>query len=173
MVYERGVRVVLLVTLLACSKPASKQAEHGSAAGSAREPAAAPAAPPAANRFPARQQKPADEEIAEEWVREIPDPHDRELHGVDAVKLRSDGLWQVSVYVMEFIRDVPLEDTLRARIPAALRAVPGVVDLREEDREVWSVRGTPTGSALVDAVAPVVDELATQSRDEINRQLAK
>lgn len=123
-----------------------------------------------ANRFPARQQKPMDDEITEEWIREIADPSDRDVHGVDATKLRSgDGLWQVGVSVMEFIRGVPLERTLRTRIPAALRAVPGVVEVHEEDREVWTVRGTPSGSALVDAVSVVVDELAPQARDEMAR----
>lgn len=96
------------------------------------------------------------------------------MHGVDAVKLRDgDGQWQVTVYVMEFIRDVPLEGTLRTRMPAALRAVPAVVEVSEDDREVWAVRGTPSGSALVDAVARVVDELAPEARDDITRQLSK
>lgn len=168
--YERIVRVVLIVMLLACSKPSPKEGDHGSGSGFARESAVAPAA----NRFPARQQKPADDELAEEWTREIADPHDRDVFGVGAVKLRSgNGQWQVTVYVMEFIRDIPLEDTLRTRIPAALSSVPGVVEVREDDREVWGVHGAPSGSALVDAVAHVVDELAPRARDEITRQLSK
>lgn len=170
MVYERGVRVVLILMVLACSKPSSKQVEHRSGSGAPGEASVAPAA----NRFPAHQQEPADDQIAEEWTREIADPHERDVHGVDAVKLRDgDGQWQVTVYVMEFIRDVPLEGTLRTRIPAALRAVPAVVEVSEDDREVWAVRGTPSGSALVDAVARVVDELAPEARDEITRQLSK
>lgn len=168
--YERAVRVLLIVMLLACSKSRSKEVEHGSGSGAPAEPSVAPAA----NRFPARQQTPADDEIAEEWTREIADPRESDLHGVDAVKLRDgDGQWQVTAYVMEFIRDVPLEDTLRTRIPAALRAVPGVIEVAEDDREVWSVHGSRSGPALVDAVARVVDELAPQARDEITRQLAK
>ena len=58
---------------------------------------------------------------------------------------------------MEFIREDPLESTLRHEIASALRGVGGVVQAEEEDREVWILRGEPTGRALVDAVGAVLD----------------
>lgn len=146
-------RVMLILMLLACSKSSN------------------PIEQAPANEFPARQHVPTDHDLVEEWTRDITDPYERGVRGVDATKLRSgNGEWQVTVWAMEFIRDVALETKLRMRIPAALRAVPGVVEVREDDREVWSVRGTPTGSALVDAVARVVDQLAPEARAEITRQ---
>ena len=91
---------------------------------------------------------------------------------MSASKWRSGG-WHIGVDVMEFIRDVPLEGQLRTRILAALRAVPGVEEAAEEDREVWMVRGNPSGAALVDAVATVVDDLAAQTRQEIEHSRAQ
>jgi hypothetical protein len=151
--YVRAMRTgAWLVLLLACGQPA-------------------PAPTSERRAIAVRQVTPADHEIASEWVRDVADPRDRDVLGVDAIEWRSDRRWQVTVAVMEFIRDVPLESELRRRIAAALRAVPGVTAVAEDDREVWGVRGTPTGTALVEAVAPIVDELAPRSRAEIERQL--
>ena len=72
--------------------------------------------------------------------------------------------WQVAVAVMEFVREDPLESELRRRIPVALRSVEGVETAEEYDRELWFVTGTPSGEALVRAVAEVVDDLADQTR---------
>lgn len=79
------------------------------------------------------------------------------------------GRWQVGVYVMEFVREDPLESELRRRIAAALESVEGVETAQREDREVWFITGTPSGAALVRAVAEVVDDLADQTRPYAGR----
>ncbi|GGQ00394.1 hypothetical protein BKA00_005559 [Actinomadura coerulea] len=109
-----------------------------------------------------QQVQPLDSGIAEEWLRKTDDP---DLRAVSASKLRAAPLWSVSVWVMEFVRTDPLESELRRRIADALSAVDGVTSVEEEDREVWTVTGTPTGRALVEAVAQVVDAMAPQSFD--------
>jgi hypothetical protein len=113
------------------------------------------------------QIKPLDASIDEEWGREIAEPRMRDIHGVSATKVgRQKWPWSVTVAIMEFVRDTPLEATLRKRIITALRAVPGVTEAAEDDRERWVVRGNPSGKALVEAVAVVVDELAPQTSIE-------
>jgi hypothetical protein len=109
----------------------------------------------------ARRIQPEDPEIAEEWLRETDEP---DLRAVGACKIDRIGGWQVSVWVMEFIRSDPLESELRQRIRSALLGVSGVSSAEEEDREVWFVTGTPSGQALVEAAAKVVDELAAHAR---------
>ena len=103
----------------------------------------------------------------EEWVRET---DDEDVRGVDAVKLEDgvDWPWQVIIAVAEFVREDPLEAELRREMDAALRAVPGVTDVAEEDREVWIVNGQPSGEALVRAAAGVVDRLAPRARAYID-----
>ena len=105
-----------------------------------------------------RRIQPEDPEVAEEWLRET---DDRDLRAVSACKIDSLGGWQVSVWVMEFIRSDPLESEFRRRITNALLGVTGA---EEEDREMWFVTGTPSGESLVEAVALVVDDLADQAR---------
>ncbi|MES9603523.1 MULTISPECIES: hypothetical protein [Actinomadura] len=104
-----------------------------------------------------QQIQPLDSGIAEEWIRKTDEP---DLRAVSASKLRVGPLWHVSAWVMEFVRTDPLESELRRRIADALSAVDGVSSVEEEDREVWTVTGTPTGTALVEAVARVVDDMA-------------
>lgn len=106
-----------------------------------------------------------DEELAEEWTRTIRDPRRRYVHGVGAQKWRAKSKWpwRVHVWVMELVRDDELEAELRTRIGAAIRAVRGVTRVAEEDREVWVIAGTPSGEALVRAVAEVVDALALRT----------
>jgi cephalosporin-C deacetylase-like acetyl esterase len=65
---------------------------------------------------------------------------------------------------MEFIRADPLEAEVRRRIADALRRVSGVTSVDEQDREQWSVTGTPSGEALVRAAAEVVDDLEDRIR---------
>ena len=112
------------------------------------------------------QSKPLDEEISEVWIREVPDLRERSVHGVEVTRGRepSKWPWRVGVWVMEHVRDVPLEIELRREIAAALRAVPGVVEALEEDREVWAVRGEPEGKALAAAVGEVLDALDGELR---------
>lgn len=111
-----------------------------------------------------QQVQPLDSGIAEEWIRKTDEP---DLRAVSASRLRVGPLWNVSAWVMEFIRTDPLESELRRRIADALNGVSGVTSVEEEDREVWAVTGTPTGKALVEAVAQVVDDLAPQTRDAL------
>jgi hypothetical protein len=98
----------------------------------------------------------------EAWERVFEADHG-EVHGVKAYRVDVEGGWSVTVEVMELIREEPLEGELRRRIPAALRSVEGVETAGEMDREVWFVTGTPSGEALVRAVAEVVDDLADQT----------
>lgn len=98
----------------------------------------------------------------EGWIR---DGGDLEL--VEAYFRRELGGWQVGVAAMELVRSDPLESELRQAVEAALRAVPGVSAVHEEDREVWVVFGQPSGARLVDAVAAVVDARA----DDLQRHL--
>ncbi|NKZ08860.1 hypothetical protein [Actinomadura latina] len=108
-----------------------------------------------------QQIQPLDSGITEEWARNTDEP---DLRAVSAAKLREGPWWSVGVQVMEFIRAEPLESELRRRIAAALTSVSGVADVEEEDREVWTVTGDPTGKALVEAVAQVLDDLAHRTR---------
>ena len=87
----------------------------------------------------------------------------RELPGGDSFH----GGWNVTVAAMEFVTEEPLEGELRRRIAATLRSVEGVETAEEMDREVWFVTGTPSGEALVRAVAEVLDEFAEQTWAQI------
>jgi hypothetical protein len=49
-----------------------------------------------------------------------------------------------------------------------LRAVPGVTDVAEEDREVWIGAGERSGAELTRAAAVVVDELSARIREELD-----
>lgn len=87
------------------------------------------------------------------------------LRGVEAIRYPGeDDQWQVSVWVAEFVRSDPLEARLRDGMRNALLAVAGVEEVAEEDREVWLVTGSPTGTALVEAAAGVVDGMADDVR---------
>jgi len=84
-----------------------------------------------------------------------------ELRNVEAI--REDTNWQVHVWVAEYVREEPLESELHDRMTTALQAVPGVTLVVQEDREVWSVDGTPAGDVLLQAAADVVDDLADRA----------
>jgi hypothetical protein len=107
----------------------------------------------------------------EAWERDI-EVDDGEARWVEATRVRawellggghSPGGWNVTVAAMEFVREEPLEGELRRRIATALRSVEGVESADEMDREVWFVTGTPSGAAMVRAVAEVLDDLAEQT----------
>lgn len=108
-----------------------------------------------------------DEDCAEAWER-LTD--DEDFLGVSATLITLDEppYWSVGVAVAEFLREDPLETELRQQVASALRAVPGVEHVWEEDREVWGVTGTPSGAALVQAAAGVVDGLADQARAHVD-----
>ena len=107
------------------------------------------------------QVEPEDEEINESWLRETDEPH---LRAVEANRIDEIGGWQVTVWVMEYVRSDPLEAELRWRIGGALRGVSGVTSAEEQDRETWFVTGVPSGRALAEAAATVVDEFAGRTR---------
>lgn len=108
-----------------------------------------------------RQIQPEDDEIAEEWLRETDEPM---VGGVSAARIDEMGGWLVSVWAMEGVRSDPYESEFRQRILTALRSVTGVTDAEEHDREDWFAVGNPSGKALVETVAAVVDELADRTR---------
>jgi hypothetical protein len=116
--------------------------------------------------FEIKRAEPSSEEVAESWTRVIASPLDRDRFGVDATRSSGEARWpwQVDVWAMGRVRDVPLEKELRREIAKALRAVPGVAAAQEGDREFWIVRGTPSGDALVAAVAAVLDAYAVELR---------
>jgi hypothetical protein len=110
------------------------------------------------------QVQPADDEVREEWIRKTDDPGIRNVSAVSVAPPGDSSGWQVAVWVMEFIRADPLEAEVRRRIADALRRVSGVTSVDEQDREQWSVTGTPSGEALVRAAAEVVDDLEDRIR---------
>jgi hypothetical protein len=102
------------------------------------------------------------EDADEAWERDI-EVDDGEVRWVEADRGHPGGGWNVTVAVMELVREEPLEGVLRRRIAAALRSVEGVETVGEMDTEVWFVTGAPSGEALVRAVAEVLDDLAGQT----------
>jgi hypothetical protein len=102
----------------------------------------------------------------EAWERDI-EVDDGEVRWVGAARIAFAGGWNVTVAVMEFVREEPLEGELRRRIVAALRSAEGVETADEMDREVWFVTGVPSGGALVRAVAEVLDDLAERTRAHV------
>jgi hypothetical protein len=111
------------------------------------------------------QIEPGDPEFEEEWLRRTDEP---EIRAVSANRWDAIGGWQVAVWVMEFVRSDPLETELRQRITSALQAVSGVTSAEEQDNEKWFVTGTPSGKALIEAAARVVDDLADRIRTYLN-----
>jgi hypothetical protein len=101
----------------------------------------------------------------EAWERVTDDP---DLKGIDARQGSGESWWLVFVAVAEFLREEPLEGELRRRMAAALEAVPGVQSVDEEDREAWLVTGAPSGKALVEAAAAVVDDIAPRARAHLD-----
>ena len=108
-----------------------------------------------------RQIQPQDPEIQEEWLRETDEP---DVRAVSVCRVDEIGGWQVRVWVMEYVREDPLESELRERITTVLGNVTGVSSAGEQDRETWFVTGAPSGKALIEAAARVVDDLAGQTR---------
>jgi hypothetical protein len=110
---------------------------------------------------------PDDEVDGEEgWDRLTDDP---EVRRVEALRWHgaSEWPWQVTIWAAEFVREEPLESEFRRTIDAALRAVPGVTNVTEEDREIWTVAGSPSGEGLVRAAADAVDSIADRIRAHI------
>jgi hypothetical protein len=106
-----------------------------------------------------------DDEVdgAEGWERLTDEP---EIRGVIAYRPGADDdwRWKIELTMAEFLREEPLEGEMRRGMDAALRSVPGVANVGEEDREVWGIDGDPSGEDLVRAAAQVVDGLADRAR---------
>jgi hypothetical protein len=120
--------------------------------------------PQSKEQFDRIYEVPAEEvDGVESWIRETNEP---ELLNIEAVRGEEvgDWQWQVTIWLMEYVREDPLESQLRVAIAAALRAVPGVIRAEEDDREVWVIDGEPSGEDLVRAIAPVLDEYADRAR---------
>lgn len=102
-----------------------------------------------------------DDEVAEAWTRDCDDP---DVRGVEVLRWSRGGRWpwQVEVHAAEFVGVEPFESEFRGRIEDAIRSVPGVTDVVEEDREVWLADGNPVGAQLIAAVAAAVDAIAEQ-----------
>jgi hypothetical protein len=108
------------------------------------------------------QVTPADDEIEQEWVRNSED----EFRSVSANKPH-ESMWQVTLGLAEFLREEPLESEMRREMDRVLRAVPGVSDVTEGDRELWAVAGSPRGEDLVRAAASVVDGIADRAHEQL------
>lgn len=110
-----------------------------------------------------------DTSIADEerWHREIVDPTLRDVHQVTAARGRGGtDPWRVSIFVTQLFHETSFEEDLRGRVEAALLAVAGVTEVEDTDVS-WLVDGKALGSALVESVASVVDELAGEIRMEL------
>jgi hypothetical protein len=111
---------------------------------------------------------PADEVDGDEgWERITDEP---EVHCVEAIKTADADawFWSVTISAMEFVREDPLSRTCARAFPWALRSVPGVPDVAEQDREVWVVSGSPSGEGLVRACASAVDTFADRIRSHVS-----
>ena len=106
--------------------------------------------------------EPADDEIAEEYVRRTDQP---DLRGVDVYRIASLDRWHwhVALGIDGFAPD-RIEVELNERMPPALLAVPGVTEVAQESREMWLVPGTPKGEDLLWAAAQTVDQLADRTQ---------
>jgi len=108
-----------------------------------------------------RQVTPEDDEVSEEWGRET----NEQILGVSACRVDWLGVWHVVVAAQEFFRQDPLGLELRQRVRRAMELVPGVTGVAENNNETWHITGSPSGEALVRAVASVLDDLAERMRN--------
>jgi hypothetical protein len=97
-----------------------------------------------------------------EWCRVVDEHH---LRGIDVSQEDgAEGEWSVGAYVMEYVRDDPLEDELPDLMDAALAAVPGVEEAYSDERGSWFVSGDVDPIDLLRAGARVVDALLDRTR---------
>jgi len=97
------------------------------------------------------------------------DPQYRAL-GVSGVPIGQDRWeWTVVIPGAEFIRVEPWVSQLRTTIENAMRLVPGVMEVRRDDREVWVAIGDPDGEELSRAVAIALDEVVDRLLEEPDR----
>lgn len=100
------------------------------------------------------------DDVEEAWTRIPPDP----LGSMEAYRFEGGVDWRVVISMAEFVREEPLESEMRRGVAEALRGVPGVTKVFEEDREQWLIEGSPSGEDLLQACAPVIDALADRAR---------
>ena len=111
------------------------------------------------------QQVPSeDDEVREVWERLPGD--ENHLRGVEAAAwTEPDGEdWQITIWAREYFRDDPLGLELKRRLDQALAAVPGVISAENGSWENWDIVGNPSGRALCQAAADVLDAMADQLR---------
>jgi hypothetical protein len=99
----------------------------------------------------------------EAWNRLSGEPH---LFGVETIRNDEPPGWQVSFWVLEHVREERFESRLRSEIEGRLRAVAGVSEVGQDDREVYWVTGSASGEELTKAGAAAVDSLENDLRSE-------
>ena len=100
-----------------------------------------------------------------EWINRTNEP---DILGVGASKERGDRYWSVFVNAAEFVREEPLESEFRNVVANALSRVKGVTSVKEEDREVWLVKGDAQGSELVLATVKALHTIYPKLRAYID-----
>ena len=108
---------------------------------------------------------PADGGVVEQWsLRSEHEPLD--VVGVEALRRDDAGEWpwKVHVSVADFLRTEPLDVELGISVDRALRSVEGVADTQHAAGDVWSVRGAPSGEAVVVAVSEALGRFAARIR---------
>jgi len=107
----------------------------------------------------------------EVWYRDAED----DFLGVGAGETSEDSTpgraWFVSVNAAEFARGDPLQGEFFGAIARALGAVNGVIAVRHTDREIWEVKGSPSGLELITAAVGVVDSFAERIRSDLCRRV--
>lgn len=111
------------------------------------------------------------DDVQEQWVRTTSEP---EIRGIRACKAHSSNgqldRWKVRVLAMDHLRPGPLRHDLCQRMTSALEAVHSVNNVSEQVEEGWLVAGSPSGRALVEAAARVVDGLADKMRAHLRME---
>jgi hypothetical protein len=104
-------------------------------------------------------------EVLEVWFRETDDPGIRNVNALARRSARRDQVLAGRDLGHGVRAGRPARIRLPQHVTDALRQVSGVISADEQDRETWSVTGNPSGDALVEAAARVVDDLTERVRD--------
>ncbi len=101
---------------------------------------------------------PADEEILEEWIRNLHKAHSQ-FHSVNAIRVDDQNFpWYVYFGAGEFIREEPFVNDLNESIVKALLNVERVTQAFHEDTEKYVISGNPSGEDLVRQVSEAIDQ---------------
>ena len=119
------------------------------------------------NEIKIEQFEPSDDEVIEEWNRKC-EQHLRDIHGVNALKLKDNGdyPWVIYFGAGEFIREEPFFTKMNDAIYEALTSLENVNEVHAEDREKYIVSGNPSGHELVKVVSEAIDNFAKSYIDE-------